>query len=161
MNFINRDFNTISPSAKSLLLMKGHTNIPFARQAAELILYPEKFNPDFSYKNVSFWARVLHFENRYWTIDQLLADLPIKNILELSSGFSFRGLETTKKGGYHYIDTDLPDVIAVKKNIITSLTQSNSGFNEAGKLEILPLFKIRQTGKIQATWRLRAVTDVV
>jgi hypothetical protein len=31
----NRNFNTISPSAKSLLLMKGLTNIPFARQAAE------------------------------------------------------------------------------------------------------------------------------
>jgi hypothetical protein len=41
--------------------------------------------------------------------------LPIKNILELSSGFSFRGLETTKQKGFYYIGTDLPDVIATKK----------------------------------------------
>jgi len=50
VNLSNRNFNTISPSAKWILLMKGHTNIPFARQTAELISYPEKFNPDFTKK---------------------------------------------------------------------------------------------------------------
>jgi O-methyltransferase involved in polyketide biosynthesis len=142
MNSINRNYNTISPSAKSLLLMKGHTNIPFARQTAELIVHPDKFNPDFNNKNMSFWARVLHFENRYWTIDQLLADLTIKNILELSSGFSFRGLETIKKKGFYYIDTDLPDVIAIKKHIMTFL--SKNSLNTEGKLEILPLNALDQ-----------------
>jgi len=65
INSTNRNYNTISPSAKSLLLMKGHTNIPFARETAELIKYPEKFNPDFSKKDMTFWARVVHFENRH------------------------------------------------------------------------------------------------
>lgn len=37
-----QSFDTISPSAKALLLLKGHTNIPFARQAAEIISRPEK-----------------------------------------------------------------------------------------------------------------------
>jgi len=142
MNITNRNFNTISPSAKSLLLMKGHTNIPYARQTAELLLYPNKFIPYFDNKNITFWARVLHFEKRYWSIDQLLTDQPIKNILELSSGFSFRGLETIKKNGFHYIDTDLPDVIAIKENIITSL--SDSGFNTESKLELLPLNALDQ-----------------
>jgi len=32
-----RDFSTISPSAKSLLLVKSQTSLPFARQAAELL----------------------------------------------------------------------------------------------------------------------------
>jgi O-methyltransferase involved in polyketide biosynthesis len=142
MDITNRNFNTISPSARSLLLMKGHTNIPYARQTAELIVYPNKFIPDFDNKNITFWARVLHFEKRYWTIDQLLADLPIKNVLELSSGFSFRGLETIKKSGFHYIDTDLPDVISMKKNIIASL--SNSIIDAESKLEILPLNALDQ-----------------
>ena len=122
--------------------MKGHTNIPYARQTAELLLYPNKFIPYFDNKNITFWARVLHFEKRYWSIDQLLTDQPIKNILELSSGFSFRGLETIKKNGFHYIDTDLPDVIAIKENIITSL--SDSGFNTESKLELLPLNALDQ-----------------
>src|SRR5271157_640241 len=109
-NSATRNFNSISPSAKSLLLMKGHTNIPFARQTAELLEYPDKFNPDYDKKDMTFWARTLHFETRYRSIDQLLADLPNKNILELSSGFSFRGLQTIRQKGFYYIDTDLPDV---------------------------------------------------
>jgi len=136
-DLITRNYNTISQSAKWLILMKGHTNIPFARQTAELIKYPEKYIPDFNNKDMTYWARLVHFENRYWSIDQLLADLPVKNVLELSSGFSFRGLETSKRKGFYYIDTDLPDLIGSKKEFITALKTEN--FNSEGELEILPL----------------------
>jgi O-methyltransferase involved in polyketide biosynthesis len=136
-NGTNRNFKTISPSAKSLLLMKGLTNIPFARQAAELMVYPEKYTPDFSNRDVGFGARIVHFESRYWSIDQLLSGIPIKNILELSSGFSFRGLETIKQKGFHYIDTDLPEVIAMKKDLIRALRNENSSIEST--LETLPL----------------------
>jgi O-methyltransferase involved in polyketide biosynthesis len=137
MNLTNRNYKTISPSAKSLLLTKAITKIPFARQAAELMMYPEKFNPDIINKDIGFWTRVVHFENRYWSIDQLLKGLPIKNILELSSGFSFRGLEAIKQNKIHYIDTDLPDVITAKKDFISALQPDSS--KAEGKLEILPL----------------------
>jgi O-methyltransferase involved in polyketide biosynthesis len=137
INLNNRNFNTISPSAKSLLLMKGHTEIPFARKTAELITSPEKYIPNFSNRDLTFWARTFHFESRYWSIDQLLEDLPITNILELSSGFSFRGLAKIKQKGVHYIDTDLPEVIETKKEFIDAL--QNDGFNPEGKLELLPL----------------------
>ena len=133
----NHNFETIIPSAKSLLLMKGHTSIPYARQAAKLMEYPKPFVPDFGNKNVSFWARVVHFEKRYRSVDQLLSDLPIKNILELSSGFSFRGFEYVKQNGCNYIDTDLPAVIETKKTIIAALTDES--FYIKGKLEMLPL----------------------
>ncbi len=113
----NRNFDTISPSAKSLLLMKGHTNIPYARQTAELLSHPEKYIPDFDNKDFMFWARTLHFEDRYWSIDNLLTDLDIKNVLELSSGFTFPGLVFSKRKGIHYIDTDLPSVIEIKNDL--------------------------------------------
>ena len=74
----NRNYNTISPSAFSLIMLKGYTNIPFARRTAELILYPEAYIPDFEVKDFTFWARVVHFENRYWSIDHLLTDLTIR-----------------------------------------------------------------------------------
>ena len=136
MNSNNRDFSTISPSAKSLLLMKGHTNIPFARETAELIEYPKEFNPDYGRRDMTFWARTLHFESRYWSIDQLLSDLPVKNILELSSGFSFRGLDVIMKKDVYYIDTDLPEVIDIKRDFVHAL---KSGKTTQGKLELLPL----------------------
>src|SRR4051794_26847107 len=117
----DRNFNTISPSAKWILLMKGYTNIPFARRAAELIQYPEKFVPDYEKTDRGFWGRTLHFESRYWSIDQLLAELPVKNILELSAGFSFRGLDMVQQEDVYYIDTDLPDMIEKKKELIKAL----------------------------------------
>jgi O-methyltransferase involved in polyketide biosynthesis len=123
----SRDFSTISPSARSLLLLKGLTNIPFAREAAELMVAPEEYAPYPSDKDLRYWMRVVHFENRYWSIDQLLAGLPVKNIMELSSGFSFRGLATVMQPGYHYIDTDLPGVIGVKREFVDALLRRHAG----------------------------------
>jgi O-methyltransferase involved in polyketide biosynthesis len=132
-----RDFSSISPSARWLLLMKGHTNIPYARKTAELLEYPNKYIPDFKKKDFALWAGAFHFESRYWSIDQLLKDLTIKNILELSSGYSLRSLDYVMQKGVHYIDTDLPDVIASKKEFVKGLTKD--GTVTSGKLEMLPL----------------------
>ena len=133
----NRDFSSISPSAKWMILWKGHTNIPFAREVAELLEYPNKYIPDFKERDFTFWACTLGLEGRYWSIDQLLNDLTIKNILELSSGYSFRSLEYTQQKGVHYIDTDLPDIIDAKKEFINRLKKDE--LNSNGKLELLPL----------------------
>jgi O-methyltransferase involved in polyketide biosynthesis len=132
-----RNFNTISPSAKSLLLMKGYTDIPFARRAAELLSFPHEYIPDFEKKDMTFWARTVHFENRYRSIDNLLAGIPVTNVLELSSGYSFRGLEYAKKPGIYYIDTDLPEVISRKKKLIEKLR--DEGVLTEGKLELRAL----------------------
>jgi O-methyltransferase involved in polyketide biosynthesis len=133
----NRDFSSISPSAKWMILFKGHTKIPYAREMAELLEYPNKYVPDFKKRDFTFWANTLGLERRYWSINELLNDLTIKNILELSSGYSFRCLEYTQKKGVHYIDTDLPDVIATKKEFFKSFKKDELKTN--GKLEFLPL----------------------
>ena len=117
--------------------MKGRTNIPFARQTAELISAPEKYDGDFSKMDLVSQLRTAHFEQRYWSVDQLLAELSNHNILELSSGFSFRGLAITSEKDIHYIDTDLPEIIASKKELIKGLDPGNGDVN--GKLELLPL----------------------
>ncbi|WPU92567.1 hypothetical protein SNE25_24905 [Mucilaginibacter sabulilitoris] len=139
----NRDYSSISPSARSLLLLKGLTDIPFALEAARLISQPEPYIPDFSKGNIIFWARVLHFEARYKSINQLLWSLTAKNILELSSGFSFRGLDTVIDNDIHYIDTDLPNVIDIKQKLEEALISSN--FTPKGKLETLPLNALNET----------------
>ena len=133
----SRDFSSISPSAKWMILCKGYTNIPYAREVAELIEYPDKYVPDFKKRDFTFWASTLGLERRYWSINQLLNDLIIKNILELSSGYSFRSLEYTQQKGVHYIDTDLPDIIAAKMEFIKNLQKGD--IKTIGKLELLPL----------------------
>ena len=116
-----RNFNSISPSAKSLLLLKAFTDIPFAREIAELAYYPKSLSDLGNHTDFSFWARVLHFEKRYKSIDQLLKGLPASNILELASGYSMRGLITALAKNVHYIDTDLPAVIEEKKALVAKL----------------------------------------
>ena len=132
-----RNFDSVSPSAKALLMMKGYTNIPFARRAAELMAYPEKYVPDYTGKDFIFCFRVAHFEARYRSIDQLLADVPATNILELSSGFSFRGLDAVRQKNVHYIDTDLPGIIEKKRGLTAALQED--GVPMRGTLELLPL----------------------
>jgi len=137
--------STISPSAYALLMMKSHTSIPYAREAAALIdpaqhnALSEKVDP------VDYWTRVMHFESRYQTINQLLEDLTATNILEISSGFSFRGLDLSNKKPVFYIDTDLPNIIAGKQRLIDALTTppsseapANPG-NPPGHYELQPL----------------------
>jgi O-methyltransferase involved in polyketide biosynthesis len=147
---MERNYNTISPSARMLLLMKGLTNIPFARRAAELIMLPNVYAPDYSSKEPTFWGKVVHFENRYWSIDQLLRDLPITNILELSAGFSFRGLQSVIDKPIHYIDTDLPDLIATKQQLLAVLKEGVP--HTKGVLETMPLNALDEA-------QFKAVTD--
>lgn len=130
-------YESISPSARVLLLMKGHTNIPFARATAELISLPGKYVLDYENTDPSFWLRLAHFESRYHSIDQLLSGLPVKNILELSSGFSFRGLEAVKQSDIHYIDTDLPGIIEKKKELLSTLMAAHPG--SVGTLQLMAL----------------------
>ena len=137
MSTQQKDYSSISPSAKSLLLMKGYTNIPYAKETAALMQGPEVFDLSFNEDDFWFWIRVMHFENRYWSIDQLLKQTDAKNILELSSGYSLRGLDLCKKDEtVHYIDTDLPEVVTAKENIIAQLQLDK---DVKGKFELLPL----------------------
>ena len=138
-----RDYNSISSSARALLLLKGYTNIPFARKVAELISLPEHYEPDFTIADFTFWARVMHFDVRYRAIDQLLHGLKVKNILELSSGFSFRGLQTVQEEHIHYIDTDLPDLMNTKRQLISELQDDK--ITSKGHLELLPLNAVDET----------------
>jgi O-methyltransferase involved in polyketide biosynthesis len=133
----SKDYSSISPSARSLLFLKAHTNIPFAKEAVAFITNQPGFTADADKKDFTFWARVVHFEMRYLSINQLMEDQPLSNILELSSGFSFRSLATTINRPVHYIDTDLADVIKTKKELIAALQKEP--LHDGAQLEILPL----------------------
>ncbi|RNL84283.1 hypothetical protein ED312_13965 [Sinomicrobium pectinilyticum] len=121
-----RNFKSISPSAKALMQFKAHTQIPFAKQTVKVLLNEDE-NTGALNKDFGFWASVVHFENRYYSVNELALEIPATNILELSSGFNYRGLEfTNSKPDIHYIDTDLPDIISYKKQIVSSFEKTHS-----------------------------------
>lgn len=153
MNTGNRNYSTISPSAKMLLLLKGYTDIPFMKIAAELVSRPEAYEPDMNNTDARFWARVLHFEERYKSVDQLLNELEVSNILELSSGFSFRGLDNAQRKNIHYTDTDLPGVIAAKQALVQEL---EAGTAMKGVLELQALNALDEAAFEQVVSRFPA-----
>lgn len=118
-----RDYSTISPSAKSLLLTKGLTDIPFIANAARLVWGDHALNEISGHTHDAlFLRRLMHFEVRYKSLDSLLQELGGKNFLEISSGFSFRGLDRCMQNADTvYVDTDLPEVIATKIKLTEQL----------------------------------------
>ncbi len=117
-----RDYNSISPSATGLLLAKAGTQIPYAAEAAHYVWGEQRYTELAEQaRSELFLKRLAHFENRYWTVDEMLQQTAISNILEIGAGFSFRSLAMTKDPAVFYVDTDLPDIILTKKKIIEAL----------------------------------------
>ncbi|MEJ2251955.1 MAG: hypothetical protein P8Y97_20130, partial [Candidatus Lokiarchaeota archaeon] len=114
-NSFNSTFSSISPSAKSLLLTKALTSIPFVKEVIEIMRHHNTLQISQEKEfTTSLILRLIHFETRYWSIDKALSEVDIKNILEIASGFSFRGLDLCRNPKIHYIDTDLPNLIEKK-----------------------------------------------
>jgi O-methyltransferase involved in polyketide biosynthesis len=119
-----RDFSTISPSAKSLLLVKAQTSLPFARQAAELLWGASAVEDAERETAKTPWAtgRRDHFEHRARSIDDALAALGSARILELAAGLSFRGLDmAARRPDVSYLDTDLPEMAELKADLVARL----------------------------------------
>ena len=119
-----RDFSSISPSAKSLLLVKAQTSLPFARQAAGLlwgaIAVEEAERETASTPGAA--GRRDHFERRARSIDEAIAALGYPRILELAAGLSFRGLDlAVRRPDVSYLDTDLPEMAALKADLVARL----------------------------------------
>jgi O-methyltransferase involved in polyketide biosynthesis len=118
----SRDYSSISPSALSLLLMKSQSSIAFAKEAAQL-LWGESVPAELAHALAAENARrrLRHFENRYRSLDRLLAEAAHSRVLEIGSGLSFRGLELACKSEIFYLDTDLPKIAQLKAELVAKL----------------------------------------
>jgi O-methyltransferase involved in polyketide biosynthesis len=136
-----RDFSSISPSAKSLLMLKAQTSLPYARRAAELlwgvgaVLTAERE----TLITKGGAGRRRHFELRAHSIDEAIQRHKATRILELAAGLSFRGLDlATRREDVFYLDTDLSEIVATKLELLEKLqTQSLRGTLLVGALDAL------------------------
>lgn len=159
---MNRDFSSISPSAKALLLTKALTNIPFMADAARIIfgkidLKNEPFDE-------LFLKRLIHFESRYLSLDSVLFASGSLNILEISSGFSFRGLNMAiNNPNIFYLDTDLPPVIADKSHLIQNFIQQEhlhlKGILETQALNALDKNAFAEAVRLMPAGRLSIINE--
>jgi len=151
MNPASKDYNSISPTADYLVRLKALTHIPFAKEAAAILAqqtpWPEPTLAAEGHRKDLF-KRLIHFENRYWTVDRLLRRTRPQRILEISSGYSFRGLGWCFEQPVHFIDTDLPDLVTAKSRLIPELV-AEQAVGMKGKFELLPL-NVMDTGSFNA-----------
>lgn len=139
----NRRFDTISPSAEFLIRLKANTTIPFAKETAALLIKEStaqvaEASKDLQTDRNFYFRSLIHFENRYRSIDKLLSEFHTPNMLELSSGYSCRGFHLCLEKEIHFIDTDLPDLVATKKELINELSK-NIDKKFKGQFELVAL----------------------
>jgi O-methyltransferase involved in polyketide biosynthesis len=122
---MSRDYTTISPSARSLLVMRARTELPFARRAAERLLGEAAVSEEIARLSAMQGneLRLRHFEARYRSIDTLLADGGFTRVLELGGGLSFRGLALAQRAAVTYFDTDLPAMTLTKARLVGDLAE--------------------------------------
>jgi O-methyltransferase involved in polyketide biosynthesis len=148
-----RDFSTISPSARWLLLAKAHSGLPFARQAAELMFGADKVAEAAQPASPADAVRRRHFELRARSIDQALDLVGATRVLELAAGYSLRGLARAGNGA-DYLDTDLPDVVELKAALVEQLAGAEPA-TPAGRyrLEALDILDEAAFGRAVASLR--------
>ena len=133
-----RDYSTITPSARALLAMRAQSELPFARQAAELVLGSEALAAEHARLKAMPGSelRLRHFVERYEGIDKLLVELVPPTVVELGAGFSLRGLALTMQHHVTFVDTDLPELIETKRQLVADLS---TGLQLDGDLQLRAL----------------------
>lgn len=107
-----------------LALTRATTDIPFAREAGVLLFGEAKVREAeaaLAALATAGESRPGHFENRYRSIDQALGIVGHRTIVEIGAGLSFRGLAMAMAPGVHYLDTELPELLAAKADLVARL----------------------------------------
>ncbi|WNG25446.1 hypothetical protein F0U62_16570 [Cystobacter fuscus] len=108
-----RDYDNISPTARLVAEMRRHSDIPFAEEVATRMgsaeLVREMLGGEAPAPELLSWMAPT-LEARYKCLETALKAAGIKQIVELGSGFSFRGDAMNRTTPLRYIETDLPEM---------------------------------------------------
>jgi O-methyltransferase involved in polyketide biosynthesis len=118
-------FETISMTAKLTVFMRQASGIPFAREVAEAVQADKAVETllqacDMRLEDILWYAPL--FETRYKSVAALIRQTGHKQVLELASGLSLRGLAMTLADPeLTYIETDLEALTDEKAHLIGRL----------------------------------------
>jgi O-methyltransferase involved in polyketide biosynthesis len=112
------DYRKISSTAAPVVYGRMFSDIPYSKEIAEFC-QTELLISD-AYRTTN---RLIapYIEARFRALTNLLAKSGIKNIIEVASGLSQRGLIMTEDKTISYVETDLPDMIREKEGVIKQL----------------------------------------
>ncbi|MCX6762792.1 MAG: hypothetical protein NT093_03370 [Candidatus Moranbacteria bacterium] len=135
---IKKSYEKISPTAMIVAYFRTFSDIPFSKDIFDELKKRKPDQMDFSYIPGS---RAVLFEARHKIVDFLIKKMNFKQVLEMSAGFSPRGLDMTRNPDFMYVETDLPGIMGEKKKIAKkiiskyNLSRLNLRFSEANALD--------------------------
>lgn len=124
-----KTYDSISPTAISVAFARTFSDIPYSREIYK-ILEMEKMNT----KSMAEMTpggfripprRIPMIEARYKATNKLLQKTGIKNILEIASGLSPRGLVMTNDKSFNFVELDLPAILKDKEKLIKTILGKN------------------------------------
>lgn len=146
------EFDKIDVTAKLAAYMRQFSDIPFAREVAdyvgakaacEEILRSTSLKP----QELTWYAPI--FEARYKSIAEVLRKSGIRQVLELASGVSLRGLAMTQDPSMTYIETDMPAITDMKRAVVAGI-QREHGFTRGANYRIVAANAIEREDLVRA-----------
>jgi O-methyltransferase involved in polyketide biosynthesis len=151
MNQFHSNHSLISPTAKLVAWWRSYSDIPYAKESSELshaytavhkMMAPLQITPE-----QTLWGAPI-LEIRYKSLLREIKKSGIKQVMELASGISLRGLTMTADPTIRYIETDLPGITQEKLRLVETITGKSANsvrpnliFAEANVLNPLDLDK--------------------
>ena len=116
----------VIPTAWLIAHCRTFSDIPFSKeifdQLENILVRRGEVMPDF----IKDTRLAPQFEARYKLVLHLLNERDIGQILEIAAGLSPRGMEMSEGNDLIYVETDLPDLIGQKKEMVGKLKKDHS-----------------------------------
>jgi O-methyltransferase involved in polyketide biosynthesis len=117
-------FAKISLTAKLAAYMRQFSDIPFAQDVAQHLRAQEAFarllrDHQMRPEDLLWYAPI--FEVRYKSIAAMIRKLAVRQVLELASGVSLRGLAMTQDPSVTYVESDLQELTDEKVSLVSAL----------------------------------------
>lgn len=116
---MNTNYEMISPTALAVANSRAFSDIPYAREILTAVEEIGRKNDQSSLsKSLRFKEVAPSYEARYKLVNKLLLESKQKQILEIASGLSPRGISLSQQSSIQYVEMDLPDVILTKRSVL-------------------------------------------
>ncbi len=122
-----KPYENISTTAWTVAYRRTFSDIPYAKEIYRELEKMRLANkePDLP-DEYKFMAMVPLFEARHKLLNKLTLKANNKQILDIASGLTPRGLEMTEQADIEYVEFDLPKMMSEKRKIVDNILRHNT-----------------------------------
>jgi O-methyltransferase involved in polyketide biosynthesis len=114
---MKESYEKISPTAKFVAYLRSFTDIPYAKEIAEVSDAKKAYEELAGESKESLIRFSPYWEARYKATNRIITRNDITQILEVAAGLSPRGIAMTENHDVVYVVTDLPQILDQEKMI--------------------------------------------